>query len=656
MSEFESLRDVALRPWPVNRTDDLSKDAMLQQVEQLARERGHLRNITEQSLQADIDAGKDVPDDLKEISEEDEEEKEPLTLDERKAEIAKMQMEMASHLDWARFAASNALDLISMVLSADPNKRLPASFSHTFREAGLNQGLPFGSIGVARENHEYDELKAAERSRREEQERRQDLVAKAARMEALDTATDEILKAAKSLEKEVRRETKYWQEIVSISDKGWPIHRMGRNVRHAPFGVRFGASEANNHFKARGSAPLRMDKDGSIILDPNLALKPKTLRVRISENGEITGSAQLPAESLLDGLAVEKSIRLARDSLLEEELFHEMSLETQQLLPYGVRLQDSIITVDATVADSSASSRQILIDCIPRDSKGPDKQGYTHDWLAHHIGEALRLLLTHEHSMRLYRRTQLPPPLTSRKQEKKPPPLLRTLLAMMHHLQNADSLFAYLEGVSSTLESAGLEAPVETSREESWVKLRDSLAKSTRKDLTAADQLLEIFNKPFTGKASMTLPSSVGSQTEQLIIAIRTVIGAPTFGTEYKLTLPPSLATDLGLSIENNFQSTADVTSYLDWILALQLTHRVLKNEYAERAAVKDSEDGVAVTIKSDKKGTSANWDVSVELTEGKLVLQVTDTSSQVPSQRSQSWPGKGDNLPLKEQIKAWVE
>lgn len=101
MSEFESLRDVALRPWPGNKTDELGKDAILQQVEQLARERGHLRNITEQSLQADIDAGKDVPDDLKEISEEDDEEKEPLTLDERKAEIAKMQMEMASHLEYA---------------------------------------------------------------------------------------------------------------------------------------------------------------------------------------------------------------------------------------------------------------------------------------------------------------------------------------------------------------------------------------------------------------------------------------------------------------------------------------------------------------------------------------------------------------------------
>ncbi|KAF2997659.1 RNA polymerase II mediator complex subunit [Curvularia kusanoi] len=653
MSGFESLKDVALRPWPGNKKDELSKDAMLQQVEQLARERGHLRNITEQSLQADIDAGRDLPDDLKEASEEEEEKE--LTLDERKAEVAKMQMDMASHLDWARFAANNALDLISLVLSADPNKRLQSSFSHTFREAGLNQGLPFGSVAVAREDHEYNELPPQERARREELAKRQDLVAKAARMEALDSATDEILKAAKSLEKEVRRETKYWQEIVSISDKGWPIHRMSQRVRTAPFGVRYGAPEASDHFKARGSAPLRMDKDGSIMLDPNLAVKPKTLRVRISENGKITGSAQLPTEGLVEGLAVEKSIRLARDSLFEEELFHEMSLEARQLLPYGVRFRNSVITVDAPDADSSVSSRQILIDCIPRDSKGLEGQGHANDWLAHTIAEALRLLLTHEHSMRLYRRTQLPPPLTARKQEKKSPPLLRALLAMLHHLQNVDSLFAYLERVASTLESAGLEAPLETSREESWINLRDSLAKPKKKDLTAADQLLEIFTKPFTGKATVTLPLSPGSQTEQIAITIRTVIGAPTFGTEYKLTLPSSLATDLGLSTDNKFQSTADVTSYLDWVLALQVTHRVLKNEFAERAVVKGSEARMAISSKSGKKEASLNWDVSVELRDGILELQVIDSSSQELSQKSQSWPGKKDELPIKEQLKAWT-
>ena len=93
-------------------------------------------------------------------------------------------------------------------------------------------------MGVARENHEYRVPKEDERQRTQEAQQKQHLVAKAARMEALDSATDEILKAAKNLEKEVRRETKYWQEIVSVSDKGWPIHRLGRT-----FAVRYGLPE-----------------------------------------------------------------------------------------------------------------------------------------------------------------------------------------------------------------------------------------------------------------------------------------------------------------------------------------------------------------------------------------------------------------------------
>ncbi|KAF1351619.1 hypothetical protein EJ07DRAFT_159357 [Lizonia empirigonia] len=653
MSGVESLKDVALRPWPANKTDELSKDALLQQIEQLTTERGHLRDITEQSLQADIEAGNDVPDDAKEGSEDEDDEKEAPSRKEKMEEIFKMQMEMAGHLDWARFAATNALDLISLVLSSDPNKRAPTSFSHTFREAGLDQGLPFGSMGIARENHDRHVYKQEELARKDELQKRQDLVSKAARMEALDTATDEILKAAKSLEKEVRRETKYWQEIVSISDKGWPIQRLRQNARHVPFGVRYGLPEASDHFKARGFAPLRMDKDGSIILDPNLSLKPKTLRVRISEGGTITGSSRLPVESVVDGLAVEKSIRLARDSLLEEELYHEMSLETRHLLPYGVRLRDSVISVDAP-GDNRLMKRQLLIDCIPRDDKVSDGEQHTYDWLAHNVAEALRLLLTHEHSMRLYRRTQLPPPLTAQKQEKKSPPLLRTLLAMLHHLHNVDALFTYLNTVSSTLRSAGLEAPLETSREESWTKLCETLGKPTKKDLSATDQLLDIFTKPFNGRATLTLPSSQGSQNEQLTIAVRTVMGAPTFGTEYKLTLPSSLTTDLGLSTDNKFQTTADIASYLDWVLSLHLAHRVLKNEYANRAAVKGNEARVIIVSKGGKKGGSVKRDIAVDLRDGILVLHLANSSLQESPQELHSWPGKGGTS-LKEQVKAWV-
>ena len=65
-------------------------------------------------------------------------------------------------------------------------------------------------------------------------------------MGALDSSVDEILKAAKNLEKEIRRETKYWHEIVTVSDKGWPIQRLRQNVRHAPFGVRYGLPEGKS--------------------------------------------------------------------------------------------------------------------------------------------------------------------------------------------------------------------------------------------------------------------------------------------------------------------------------------------------------------------------------------------------------------------------
>jgi hypothetical protein len=96
---------------------------------------------------------------------------------------------------------------------------------------------------MSKENHDNHVRKPDEAQTLQEYEQRQELVSKGARMVALDTATDDILKAAKKLEREVRRETKYWQEIVSISDKGWPIQRVRQNARNVPFAVRYGLPE-----------------------------------------------------------------------------------------------------------------------------------------------------------------------------------------------------------------------------------------------------------------------------------------------------------------------------------------------------------------------------------------------------------------------------
>ena len=270
-----------------------------------------------------------------------------------------------------------------------------------------------------------------------------------------------------------------------------------------------------------------MDKDGSIILDPALALKPKILRVRISIGGKITGTSQIPIDSELANQSLEKSIQLARDSLFEEELYYEMSLETRQLLAYGVEFRDSVIYVDAPQMGGQPQTRKLLIDCVPRDDPISSSQSHEHDWLAKNIAESLRLLLAHEHSMRLYRRSQLPPPLTGRTREKQSPPLLRTLLAVLHHIEGVDSLHTYLASVARTLRSAGLDVTLDTTRETSWAKLAESLEASSKKGLSATDQLFEIFMKPFGGTASLALPTSNGTQPEVLNIVTRRLSHLP---------------------------------------------------------------------------------------------------------------------------------
>jgi hypothetical protein len=49
MSGAEALGEVTLRPWPAPKKEGFSKQELLRQIEQLTAERGHLRDITEES-------------------------------------------------------------------------------------------------------------------------------------------------------------------------------------------------------------------------------------------------------------------------------------------------------------------------------------------------------------------------------------------------------------------------------------------------------------------------------------------------------------------------------------------------------------------------------------------------------------------------------
>jgi mediator of RNA polymerase II transcription subunit 17 len=401
-----------------------------------------------------------------------------------------------------------------------------------------------------------------------------------------------------------------------------------------------------------------MDKDGSIMLDPALALKPKTLRVRISENGKITGTSHLPVEGKGDSTAIEKTIQLARDSLFEEELYQEMTLETRQLLAYGAEYRDSVIHVTLSEANDEHGVKKLLLDCIPREGRVTASQEHTNDTLAQSIAEGLRLLLVHEHSMRLHRRTQLPPPLTGQKRDKPPPPLLRTLLAVFRHLEGVNSLYDYLESTAKTLGRAGLGVQLETTREVSWAKLAESLQSAPRKGLSATDQLLDIFSKPFDGRATLSLPSPDGTQPEVLTISTRTLIGQPTFGTEHKLALPALLATELGLFPQLKFTTVPETTSYLDWILSLHVAHRQLKSDFSDRVVVKGNDARITIGNRDAKKGSVAQQDIQVELQNGELRLIVQATGAAEGAHivgQSYTWKGQEEDMSMREKVASWV-
>lgn len=97
---MESLKEVTLRPWPVQKKEELSLEDLHVKVEQLTTERGHLRDITEASLQEAIAAGKDVPDGVSGSAGPKQPSKEAPTQQEMREQIMKAGSEMHSHVEY----------------------------------------------------------------------------------------------------------------------------------------------------------------------------------------------------------------------------------------------------------------------------------------------------------------------------------------------------------------------------------------------------------------------------------------------------------------------------------------------------------------------------------------------------------------------------
>lgn len=287
--------------------------------------------------------------------------------------------------------------------------------------------------------------------------------------------------------------------------------------------------------------------------------------MRVRKEGKITGSSglsQFVAAAAGDD-SVEKTILQARDTLFEEELFHELNREARSLASSGVTAHRNLIEF------SYDQDQQIVLDLVDLDDMPSETEptdpnpecGAVAEATAH----ALRILLSYAHRQNLRRRSQFPPPLTNNKRPTPQYQLLRPILSYLQHDSHLRSLRTFMDEIYGVLKAAGLSSTYTSS-------VFSTLKKSRNKpnDLSAVESLVSQFLEPLESRFSGTMANPTSTFNIRMHTSTPDPSRLTAIGTEYELTIrlpdfphaqPPSR---IGLKNE--------IESFLLHLLTLDLT------------------------------------------------------------------------------------
>lgn len=418
-----------------------------------------------------------------------------------------------------------ALDFVSLLTSKHAPRQAETSLS-----AYLKQVAPLGSLNAEVVNPPPKPEAAVSDTK---------AVSRGWRLQSFNAAANKLLSAATRLEKEVAVETKYWAEVLAVKDKGWKLCRMPRERQ--TLGVQYGflegkflyapprmlctnCSTASPAFRDRGLASLRRGPDGCLVLDKGLVPPhPRAVRVRVKDRGQFTGSSTLYKPTPNATEPIESRILRARDTLYEEELFHELMREARVLAGRG------IITRQNSIQLSGSDEREILIDLMDIEQDTcPDEcemHSHQHDHLADAISLAVHILLAFAHRQNLHRRTQTPPPLSQKRRHNPEYQLLRPIVAYLQHTSHVAWLDSFLQDTYDVLKTAKLDCE--------YACIPFSSVGLARKDLPVptVEALAEEFLRPLESTFSGTLTTPCNS----FKVNIRTNFFPPFFGTNYDI-------------------------------------------------------------------------------------------------------------------------
>lgn len=403
-----------------------------------------------------------------------------------------------------------ALDFISLLLSKNAPRQAETSMSPY-----LKQIAPLGSLNADVVNPpSKSELVTKDISS----------VSRGWRIQNFNSASSKLLKAAARLETEVASETRYWNEVLAVKDKGWKVCRLPRE-RQA-LGVQYGFIEATPVFRDRGLASLRRSEDGSLVLDKGLIPSgARFVRVRVKQGSHISSCTRPCSSTSNHAESIEHRILQARDSVFEEELFHELVREARSMASSGVTTRQNLIQVPAS------EDLEILLDLVDADDETLDADEdstATDKILADGLAHSMRILLAYAHRQNLRRRTQVPPPLTSKKRTTPEYHLLRPALAYFQHLAQLRQLESFISDIYGVLRSSGLNIPELTTKTFTNGPPPPSLSSATP---------LEALVQKFLMPIESVLRGNLSTPDTFFSVKIRTNLSAPPFSTYYDVSL-----------------------------------------------------------------------------------------------------------------------
>ena len=571
----------SFQPWTRETTDESSLKHVLARVN---LERGHFRTITEASLQEEIAGEGALELSSSEDEGEDDEEEDEKTEDAHykpstRAELFKAKNDMLANIRAAEQEILMMTEFVSLLLSKDAPKLAVTTMS-----AELRSAVPMGSLGMDLwQRMPVDQAREAQ----------DELLATGVRLNSLQRSADSLLSAANRLNANVRKETEYWNQILSISQRGWNVSRIP-GPQHK-LGVRFGFSESASEFSRKGIAALNMDSDGTVLLDRGIGSRPKALRVVLRKNREVVGTSKVPTVPDAEETTLEARIRYARDSLFDEELYYELIRESRTLASLGVGMKGSAVRFASS--GISTNGIDVSLDLVALDDDFAHDQNLPHeeDALAQAIVLAARLLLSRAHRDKLKKRSEIPPPLSDDKSDERPLfPILRPVMAFVMHRAVLEQLNAYIAVTSKML----TEANIQTSHQDARFKL------GLDPDLTNAESLISLLMQPWASTAKITI-SPPESEILAFEFKVETTLAYGT-GPIFTLTTPAHTTGQRVDSIDELVAAAdAEVASGLAVALGRMLSEDWFCLDY-EALLIKSGEDNedrrpIQVTFSSEQ-------------------------------------------------------